>query len=87
MDRRGPGSTRYSGELAARTVGDILLLGFFLASGRSVPGGIKHGGVIGARIMGPWQCQIYRDTGGYCYTKYDAIMVFSGFWQLCPRQD
>ena len=76
MDQRGPGSTRYSGELAARIVGDIILLGFFLASGCSISGGIKYGGVIGARIMGPWQCQIYRDAGGYCYTRYGAIMVF-----------
>ena len=65
----------------------MILLGFFLTSGCSVLVGIKHEVVIGAWIMGPWWCQICRNAGGYCYRRYGAIMVFSSFWQLCPRQD
>ena len=38
---RGSGSTRYSGESVARSAGNMVLLGFFVASGSSFPVGIK----------------------------------------------
>ena len=44
MDHRDPGRTRYLGALLAREAWNNVLLGLSLASGSSVPVGIKHGG-------------------------------------------
>ena len=52
MDHRDPGRTRYLGALLAREAWNNVLLGLSLASGSSVPVGIKHGGGMVAWIMG-----------------------------------
>ena len=52
MDHRDTGSVRYIGKPVVRGAGEVVLLGFFLASGSSVPVGIKHGGGMVAWIMG-----------------------------------
>ena len=49
---RDLGSPRYAGEPVARGVRDVVLLGFFLASGSSAVVGIKYGGDTAAWITG-----------------------------------
>ena len=52
LDFRDLGSPRYAGEPVARGVRDVVLLGFFLASGSSALVGIKYGGDTAAWITG-----------------------------------
>ena len=53
-------NTRYTGESVARSAGNIVLLGFFIASGSSVPE-CECGGLLGSQ--GAWQCQVLRGVG------------------------
>lgn len=87
LGRRGPSSTRYSGELAARAAGNMVLLCFFPASGNSIPVGIKHGGDAVAKILGTWAMPGTQGTGGYCHRRYGDIRAFSSIYKFCPSED
>jgi len=52
LDHRDTGSVRYIGKPVVRGTGEVVLLGFFLASGSSVPVGIKYGSGMTAWIAG-----------------------------------
>ena len=87
LDHRDSGSTTYAGEPVAKAAWDMVLLGFFLASGSSVSVGSSR---EVAQLLGSWapsQCQVHRGAGGHWYRRYCVIRIFSSLWQLCPTED
>ena len=66
-------------ELMARTAGNMVLLGLFLASVCSVPVGIVQGVAQDLGARGPWQYQIRLGAGG----NFRGRMVLLGFFLDC----
>ena len=89
MDCGGPGSTRYSAELAAgnwQLAGNMVLLGPFLASNCSDPVGIMHGGDKENLAHGYPGNAKYTGVLVAIVTGGMALLA-SSFWQFCPSED
>ena len=72
-----PGSTRYSGEPGAWTVGNTVLLGLFLASVCSVPVGIMLGALGGHRNLDHGVPGSARyGTGSNCHRTFGTKSFF-----------
>ena len=76
MDHRDPGNASYTGMPAVIVTGNMVLLGLFLACGRSAPVRIEREGGAAAWVQGPWQCLVCRDTDCLSHRSYGPIRVF-----------
>ena len=70
------GNTGYTGVPATIVTGYMVLLGLFLVCGSSAPVRIKHEGGAAAWVVGPWQCQMCRDTNYLSCRSYSPNRIF-----------
>ena len=76
LGSRDPDGAKYTGKPGAMGAGNMVLIGFSLASGSSAPVRTKHGGSTAPGQQGPCWLQAYREASGHGYRRYGAGRIF-----------